>query len=135
MLSSLLLYLLFAAGGIFIGAKVLKPDREYKWIGRLQTAALMILIFTMGVNIGADERVLSSVGTLGVRALGDPGSSGGGMNGWITYSPVYHIAIQNDGQNGEIGPQASQLLVRRIDTRVMSILRTQGRDGGMLAGG
>ena len=63
MLSSLLLYLLFAAGGIFIGAKVLKPDREYKWIGRLQTAALMILIFTMGVNIGADERVLSSVGT------------------------------------------------------------------------
>lgn len=69
MLSSLLLYLLFAAGGIFIGAKVLKPDREYKWIGRLQTAALMILIFTMGINIGADERVLSSVGTLGVRAL------------------------------------------------------------------
>ena len=69
MLSSLLLYLLFAAGGIFIGAKVLKPDREYKWIGRLQSAALMILIFTMGVNIGADERVLSSVGTLGVRAL------------------------------------------------------------------
>lgn len=57
------------------------------------------------------------------------------MNGWITYSPVYHIAIQNDGQNGEIGPQASQMLVRMIDTRVMSILRTQGRDGGMLAGG
>lgn len=74
-------------------------------------------------------------GTLGVRALGDPGSSGGGMNGGIAYSPVYHIAIQNDGQNGEIGPQASQMLVKMIDTRVMSILRTQGRDGGMLAGG
>lgn len=74
-------------------------------------------------------------GTLGVRALGDPGSSGGGMNGGIAYSPVYHIAIQNDGKNGEIGPQASQMLVKMIDTRVMSILRTQGRDGGMLAGG
>ncbi|HFQ8103973.1 TPA: phage tail tape measure protein, partial [Citrobacter freundii] len=74
-------------------------------------------------------------GTLGVRALGDLGSSGGGMNGGIAYSPVYHIAIQNDGQNGEIGPQASQMLVKMIDTRVMSILRTQGRDGGMLAGG
>ncbi|ENL2916662.1 phage tail tape measure protein [Salmonella enterica] len=74
-------------------------------------------------------------GTLGVRALGDPGSSGGGMNRGIAYSPVYHIAIQNDGQNGEIGPQASQMLVKMIDTRVMSILRTQGRDGGMLAGG
>ena len=74
-------------------------------------------------------------GTLGVRALGDPGSSGGGMNGGIAYSPVYHIAIQNDGQNGQIGPQASQMLVKMIDTRVMSILRTQGHDGGMLAGG
>ncbi|ELV0566558.1 phage tail tape measure protein [Salmonella enterica] len=74
-------------------------------------------------------------GTLGVRALGEPGSSGGGMNGGIVYSPEYHIAIQNDGQNGQIGPQASQMLVKMIDTRVMSILRTQGRDGGMLAGG
>lgn len=75
-------------------------------------------------------------GTLGVRALGDPGSSGSsGMNGGIVYSPEYHITIQNDGQNGEIGPQASQMLVKMVDTRVMSILRTQGRDGGMLAGG
>lgn len=74
-------------------------------------------------------------GTLGVRALGDPGSSGSGMNGGIVYSPVYHITIQNDGQNGQIGPQASQMLVKMVDTRVMSILRTQGRDGGMLAGG
>ncbi|HCT4953484.1 TPA: phage tail tape measure protein [Citrobacter freundii] len=74
-------------------------------------------------------------GTLGVRALGDPGSSGGGMNGGIVYSPEYHITIQNDGQNGQIGPQASQMLVKMVDTRVMSILRTQGRDGGMLAGG
>ena len=74
-------------------------------------------------------------GTLGVRALGEPGSSGGGMNGGIVYSPEYHIIIQNDGQNGQIGPQASQMLVKMVDTRVMSILRTQGRDGGMLAGG
>lgn len=74
-------------------------------------------------------------GTLGVRALGYQGSSGGGMNGGIVYSPEYHITIQNDGQNGQIGPQASQMLVKMVDTRVMSILRTQGRDGGMLAGG
>ena len=69
MLSSLLLYLLFIAGGIFIGSKILKPDREYRWIGRLQTAALVLLIFTMGVRIGADEIVLASIGALGIRAL------------------------------------------------------------------
>ena len=69
MLSSLLLYLLFIAGGIFIGSKILKPDREYRWIGRLQTAALVLLIFTMGVRIGADEKVLASIGALGIELL------------------------------------------------------------------
>ena len=75
-------------------------------------------------------------GSLGVRAMGSSGvTPGGGMNGGVVYSPEYHITIQNDGQNGQIGPQASQMLVKMVDTRVMSILRTQGRDGGMLAGG
>lgn len=69
MLSSLLLYLLFIAGGIMIGSKILKPDRDYVWISRLQTAALILLIFTMGVRIGADEKVLTSIGTLGVKAF------------------------------------------------------------------
>ncbi|ECV9519230.1 phage tail tape measure protein [Salmonella enterica subsp. enterica serovar Bareilly] len=78
----------------------------------------------------------TSDGTLGVRALGSPGSSGGARgNGGIVYSPVYHFTIKNDGQNGEMGPQASQMLIKMVDSRVMGILRTQVRDGGMLAGG
>lgn len=78
----------------------------------------------------------TSDGTLGVRALGNSGSSGGaGGNGGIVYSPVYHIAINNDGQNGEMGPQASQMLIKMVDSRVMGIMRTQVRDGGMLSGG
>lgn len=69
MLSSLVLYMLFVAAGIFAGARILSPDRKYAWIGRIQTAALLLLIFTMGVTIGADRRVLSSVGTLGAQAF------------------------------------------------------------------
>ena len=69
MLSSLALYILCIAGGIFVGKKILKPGRRYGWIGRIQTAALILLIFTMGVTIGADRRVLSSLGTLGLQAL------------------------------------------------------------------
>ncbi len=69
MLSSLALYLIFIAGGIFTGAKLLKPGRNYPWIGRLQTAALVLLIFTMGVTVGADRRVLSSLATLGMQAF------------------------------------------------------------------
>lgn len=69
MLSSLALYIFCIAGGIFAGRKILKPGREYAWIGRLQTAALLLLIFTMGVTIGADRRVLTSLGTLGLQAF------------------------------------------------------------------
>ncbi|END9098680.1 phage tail tape measure protein, partial [Escherichia coli] len=40
-------------------------------------------------------------GSLGVRAVGSMNGSAG-----LVYSPVYHIAIQNDGTNGQIGPEA-----------------------------
>ena len=69
MFSSMMLYLCFIAAGVFVGARGLKSDKEYRWIGSLQTAALLILIFTMGAKIGADDRVLASIGALGVRAL------------------------------------------------------------------
>lgn len=69
MFSSMILYLCFIAAGVFVGAKILKPDKKYRWIGSLQMAALLILIFTMGAKIGADERVLASIGTLGAKAL------------------------------------------------------------------
>ncbi|EER5896838.1 phage tail tape measure protein, partial [Escherichia coli] len=41
-------------------------------------------------------------GSLGVRAVGSMNGSAG-----LVYSPVYHIAIQNDGANGQIGPEAA----------------------------
>ncbi|EPG0069288.1 phage tail tape measure protein, partial [Escherichia coli] len=41
-------------------------------------------------------------GSLGVRAVGSMNGSAG-----LVYSPVYHIAIQNDGTNGQIGPEAA----------------------------
>lgn len=69
MFSSMILYLCFIAAGVLVGAKVLRPDKKYRWIGSLQMAALLILIFTMGAKIGADERVLASIGTLGAKAL------------------------------------------------------------------
>lgn len=69
MFSSMILYLCFIVAGEIVGAKVLKPEKKYRWIGRLQMTALLLLIFTMGAKIGADERVLSSMGTLGVKAL------------------------------------------------------------------
>lgn len=70
-------------------------------------------------------------GSLGVRAIN--GKSGNG-SGDITYAPIYQITIQNDGQNGEIGPHAVKVLMSMIDNHVQTTMQNMRRDGGMLSG-
>ncbi|MEB7742270.1 phage tail tape measure protein [Escherichia coli] len=67
-------------------------------------------------------------GSLGVRVAGNAGGVGG-----FVYSPVYHIAIQNEGSNGQIGPEAAGGLVSLIDQRVRATMLSMRRDGGMLS--
>ncbi len=52
-----------------------------------------------------------------MRAVGSMNGSAG-----LVYSPVYHIAIQNDGTNGQIGPEAAGTLVQLIDQRVQAVM-------------
>ncbi|EFU0752427.1 phage tail tape measure protein, partial [Escherichia coli] len=73
----------------------------------------------------------TSDGSLGVRAINSKSGNGGGD---ITYAPVYQITIQNDGQNGEVGPQAIKALMGMVDQRVQGTLLNMRRDGGMLSG-
>ncbi|SQS98752.1 phage tail tape measure protein [Escherichia coli] len=65
-------------------------------------------------------------GSLGVRAIGNVSGGGG-----CVYSPVYHISIQNKGSNGEIDTQSAKGLVDLIDSRVVSIMQSSRRDGGL----
>ncbi|HFL4078345.1 TPA: phage tail tape measure protein [Escherichia coli] len=65
-------------------------------------------------------------GSLGVRAIGNVNGGGG-----FVYSPVYHISIQNKGSNGEIDTQSTRGLVDLIDSRVVSIMQSSRRDGGL----
>ncbi|WP_105464425.1 phage tail tape measure protein [Escherichia coli] len=65
-------------------------------------------------------------GSLGVRAVGNVNGGGG-----FVYSPVYHISIQNKGSNGEIDTQSARGLVDLIDSRVVSIMQSSRRDGGL----
>ncbi|HHZ2871493.1 TPA: phage tail tape measure protein [Escherichia coli] len=65
-------------------------------------------------------------GSLGVRAIGNVNGGGG-----FVYSPVYHISIQNKGSNGEIDTQSARGLVELIDSRVVSIMQSSRRDGGL----
>lgn len=55
--------------GSIVGNKVLSKEKEYKWIGKIQIIAIIILIFTMGMRIGADDRVMGSLKEIGVSAL------------------------------------------------------------------
>ncbi|NZC28866.1 phage tail tape measure protein [Escherichia coli] len=65
-------------------------------------------------------------GSLGVRAIGNVNGGGG-----FVYSPVYHINIQNQGSNGEIDTRSARGLVDLIDSRVVSIMQSSRRDGGL----
>jgi lambda family phage tail tape measure protein len=66
-------------------------------------------------------------GKLGVVAAG-------GSGGVAAFAPQYHIVIQNDGANGQIGPQALKAVYDVGKKAAADFLQQQGRDGGRLSG-
>ena len=68
-MSSLLLYLGVLALGVLVGSRKVVRAAKCRWIGPVQSAALVVLIFTLGVEIGSDERVFASLSEIGLSAL------------------------------------------------------------------
>lgn len=68
-MTSLLLYLGMIVLGSIVGNKVMSREKEYKWVGKVQVVAIIVLIFTMGMRIGADERVVKSLKSIGLSAF------------------------------------------------------------------
>ena len=66
---SLLLYIGMLALGILVGSRRSVRNRTLPWLGRLQFVALIVLIAILGVEIGADDKVISSLGEIGLSAL------------------------------------------------------------------
>jgi uncharacterized membrane protein YbjE (DUF340 family) len=68
-LKLLALYLGMAVVGYMIGARI----RNKKWTrppaAKAATFAALCLVFVMGSRIGADERVVANLSTIGVNAL------------------------------------------------------------------
>ena len=62
----LLRYLAVTVIGYFIGARLKKQNKAWKWVGPLQTLVIIILVFIMGSRIGASEEIVSSLGTIGL---------------------------------------------------------------------
>ncbi|MFV0516447.1 MAG: LysO family transporter [Aminipila sp.] len=64
----LVLYLGIALVGYLVGAKYTDKEKDYSWTSKVTTGCLIVLIFTMGARIGADDRVISSLQTIGIKA-------------------------------------------------------------------
>ena len=55
--------------GAFLGSRPQIQSLPMPWLGRFQTAALLLLIVTLGAELGANEEIISSLGTIGLNAL------------------------------------------------------------------
>lgn len=68
-LSNLALYISLVVVGAVIGSRPALRSRPLPWLGKLQFAALMILIVSLGVKLGANDEVISSLDQIGLAAL------------------------------------------------------------------
>ena len=66
---SLLLYIGMLALGVFVGSRKAVRSRPCRWLGPLQSVALIALVAALGVEIGADDQVIASLGEIGLSAL------------------------------------------------------------------
>ena len=62
-------YIAAVALGAWLGSRPRVRARPLPWLGKLQLAALMILIVSLGVKLGADDEVIDSLGQIGWTAF------------------------------------------------------------------
>lgn len=68
-LSNLAGLIAMVALGAWLGSRPKVRTRPLPWLGPLQRVALMILIVSLGVKLGADEEVISSLAEIGWTAF------------------------------------------------------------------
>ncbi|MBK5247151.1 MAG: LysO family transporter [Peptostreptococcaceae bacterium] len=65
----LILYLGLVIIGYLIGNRLLPKNKNYKWVTTVQMVAVAVLIFTMGARIGADEKIIDGIGSIGLTSF------------------------------------------------------------------
>lgn len=68
-LLNLVVYLALVVLGAFLGSRPAVQSRPMPWLGRFQTAALLLLIVTLGAELGANDEIVTSLATIGLNAL------------------------------------------------------------------
>lgn len=68
-LLNLALYTALVVAGALIGSRPKVRESELPWLSALQRFALMVLITALGVQLGANDEVVASLGQIGLSAL------------------------------------------------------------------
>ena len=63
------IYVCIILFGVFLVRKKLVPEKLLKKVSLLQSLSLYLLLGAMGYKIGSDDRLISNLHVLGVKAL------------------------------------------------------------------
>ncbi len=61
--------IIFLIVGIIVGNKLKLTDRGKAINGNFQLAGLLLLLFSMGISIGANSDVIANLSTIGIKAF------------------------------------------------------------------
>lgn len=105
-LLSLAIYLALVAVGFFLGSRPALRTRPLPWLGRFQTAALLLLIFTLGAELGANDQIVASLGTIGLNAFFITAASMVGS--MLAVHPLRRYVLKLDKQGRPVGSTQSE---------------------------
>ncbi len=96
-LKLLSLVVLGTIAGAWIKKAEAKKEADWSklffWTGKVQTVAVVFLIFVLGLEIGADPQVFESLGTIGIAALV---ITAAGMSGGVLLMHLLRRALKFD---------------------------------------
>lgn len=105
-LVSLATYLALVVVGFFLGSRPALRSRPLPWLSRFQTAALLLLIFTLGAELGANDQIVSSLATIGLNAFFITAASMVGS--MLAVHPLRRYILKLDKQGRPAGSTQSQ---------------------------
>lgn len=103
--------------GAWLGSRPNIRTRPLAWLGKLQLAALMILIVSLGVKLGADDEVISSLAEIGWTAflITAAAMAGSVLALWLLRRFVLHLDRQGLPAGSAADPEAGGEGDRKAD--------------------
>ena len=68
-MSDMILYLAMATAGYIVASKIQDKKDKFKWTGKVQTFAIIVLVILMGMRMGSNQEIIDNLGTIGLAAL------------------------------------------------------------------